>query len=77
MYEQIGRLQAASETDSNEWECDSYHFEESVEEICFEEDIGVDVVHTYAGQTSRNSPLELESHLADLDLIEDDQELLA
>lgn len=47
--------------------------EESAKENCFKEDVGVDVVHTYAGQTLGTSSLELESHSADLDLIEDDQ----
>lgn len=76
LYEQIYRLQAASETDFDKWEWDSYHSEESNKENCFKEDVGVDVVHTYAGQTLGTSSLELESHSADLDLIEDDQELL-
>ncbi|GLJ30964.1 hypothetical protein SUGI_0618010 [Cryptomeria japonica] len=76
LYDQIYRLQAASDTNSNEWEWDSYHSEELVEENCFEGDVGIDLVHTYGGQTSGTSSLKLESHSAKLDLTEDDHELL-
>lgn len=42
-----------------------------------EEDVDVYVVHAYAGQMLGTSLIESESHSIDLDLIEDNQELLA
>lgn len=70
LYDKIHKLQASSETDSNEWEWDS------PDEIsCHEKEI--DVIQTYApilykGQSSRSRPFEFGAkHINDSS--EDDQ----
>lgn len=72
----IFRLQASFETNSSEWEWDSYHSEHLFEDPCYVKDVDIDIVHLY-GQTSEYKPLELELEYIDFDSIENDQELLA